>query len=263
MRQGYAIVASDYVGLGTRGLHAYLHGRSEAHSIVDMVKAGRAYARAHLRRRNRLARKWVVVGQSQGAGASIYTARYATSFGGRRLDYRGAVGTGTPAHVEELAHGIGPSFPRVSAALTEYGAYILTGVGYVYPELGLDSALTPLGRLALGLAEFRCANRFERDLEGVNLGDFFTRPLATLPNWTAKIDRYLKMPEKGFDKPFFMAHGRKDVDVPYALTAPYIATLKANRQPVTVKIYDQDHSGTLIVSQKAAHQFVRRLFRGR
>jgi len=107
------------------------------------------------------------------------------------------------------------------------------------------------------------AQPFERDLEGVNLGDFFTRPLATLPNWRAKIERYLKMPEKGFDKPFFMAHGLQDVDVPYALTAPYIATLKANHQPVTVKLYNNDHSGTLIASQKAAHQFVRRLFRGR
>jgi len=263
MKQGYAIVASDYVGLGTPGVHAYLHGRSEAHSIVDMVKAGRAYARTHLRRWNRLARKWVVVGQSQGAGASIYTARYATKFGGRRLDYRGAVGTGTPAHVEEIANSVGPSFPPVSAALTEYAAYILTGVSYVYPELGADDALTPLGRLALRLAEYRCAIPFERDLEGVNLGDFFTRRLATLPNWRAKIERYLKMPEKGFDKPFFMAHGLQDVDVPYALTAPYIATLKANHQPVTVKLYNNDHSGTLIASQKAAHQFVRRLFRGR
>ena len=263
MKQGYAIVASDYVGLGTPGLHAYLHGRSEAHSIVDMVKAGRAFARARLPLRNRLAREWVVVGQSQGAGASIYTARYATRFGGRGLDYRGAVGTGTPAHVEDLAKAVGPGFPRVSTALTEYAAYILAGVRYVYPDLGINDALTPLGRLAVRLAEYRCATSFERDLEGATVSDFFTQPLATLPNWTAKIERYLKMPEKGFDKPFFMAHGLKDVDVPYALTAPYIARLRANHQPVTVKIYNKDHSGTLIASQTAAHEFVRRLFRGR
>ena len=101
MREGYAIVASDYAGLGTPGLTAYLNGRSEAHNIVDIVKAGRAYAR-RLSPRSRLARKWVVVGQSQGAGAAIYTARYATRFGGRALDYRGAVGTGTPAYIENV-----------------------------------------------------------------------------------------------------------------------------------------------------------------
>src|SRR4051794_14289642 len=36
MREGYAIVATDYVGLGTPGLHPYLHGQSQAHSVVDM-----------------------------------------------------------------------------------------------------------------------------------------------------------------------------------------------------------------------------------
>jgi Secretory lipase len=261
MKQGYAVVASDYAGLGTPGLHAYLHGRSEAHSVVDMVKAGRAYARAHLPRRNRLARKWVVVGQSQGAGAAIYTARYATRFGGRGLDYRGAVGTGTPAYVERVVDALAPGFPRVSTGITAYLSYILTGVRYVHPELGLNNLLTPIGRLALRLAQYRCVNGFEKDLEGVNIGNYFTRPLATLPNWRPKIEGYMKMPEKGFDKPFFMAHGVKDVDVPYALTAPYIAKLKANRQPVTVKLFNADHNGTLVGSQKDAHRFVRRLFR--
>ena len=51
MREGYAVVASDYTGLGTPGLPAYLNGRSEAHNIVDVVKAGRAYARSPCRRR--------------------------------------------------------------------------------------------------------------------------------------------------------------------------------------------------------------------
>lgn len=263
MKQGYALVASDYAGLGTPGLHAYLHGRSEARSVVDMVKAGRAYARENLRRRSRLARKWVVVGQSQGAGAAIYTARYATRFGGRRLDYRGAVGTGTPAYIETLVGALGPDFPQVSTTTTLLGSYILAGLRHVHPELGLDSILTPLGRLALGLAEYRCPNPFGEDLEGVNVSEYVTQPVATLPNARSIIDDYLKMPEKGFDKPFLMAHGLKDEQVPYALTAAYIAKLEANHQPVTVKLYDADHSGTLLASQKAAHRFVHRLFRGR
>src|SRR5438552_3898226 len=39
LRQGYAIVATDYVGLGTPGNHPYLNGIVEAHSVVDAVKA--------------------------------------------------------------------------------------------------------------------------------------------------------------------------------------------------------------------------------
>lgn len=101
LKQGYAIVASDYVGLGTPGLMPYLDGRTTAHSVVDMVKAGRRFGRAHLPASQQLTKKWVVIGKSQGGGAAIYTARWATKYGGPGLDYRGAVGTGTPAYIED------------------------------------------------------------------------------------------------------------------------------------------------------------------
>jgi Secretory lipase len=258
MREGYAIVASDYAGLGTPGLMAYLNGRSEAHNVVDIVKAGRAYAR---KRSSRLARKWVVIGQSQGAGAAIYTARYATKFGGRGLDYRGAVGTGTPAYVENVVKALAPDFPDLSPALTEYMAYVLAGLRWTHPNLGIDGALTDTGRTYLRLGERLCGAEFEERLEGVQVGAFFNRRLDALPRFAKTVDAYMAMPESGFDKPFFMGQGLTDVDVPYGLTKPYVDKLKANGQPLTFKLYDKDHSGTLIASQKDTHPFVRKLFR--
>jgi hypothetical protein len=259
MREGYAIVASDYAGLGTRGLMAYLHGRSEAHNIVDVVKAGRAYAR-RLSPRSRLARKWVVIGQSQGGGAAIYTARYATRFGGRALDYRGAVGTGTPAYIENVVTALAPGFPAVSPGTTAYMAYILAGMRWTHPDLGIDRVLTGAGRRYLRLAETRCVFPFEQDLEGVALDSFFTRPVSTLPGFARTVRAYLAMPEQGFDRPLFMGHGLRDADVPYVLTEPYIDRLMANREPLTFKSYDADHSGTLLESQRDSHPFVRDLF---
>jgi hypothetical protein len=258
MRDGYAIVASDYAGLGTRGLMAYLHGRSEAHNIVDVVKAGRAYAR-RLPARSRLARRWVVIGQSQGAGAAIYTARYATRFGGRALDYRGAVGTGTPAYIENVVVALAPGFPEVSPGTTAYMAYILAGMRWTHPDLGIDRVLTSAGRRYLRLAETKCVFPFEQDLEGVALDSLFARPLSTLPGFARTARAYLAMPEQGFDKPFFMGHGVRDVDVPYVLTKPYVDKLLANREPLTFKSYDADHSGTLLESQQDTHPFVRDL----
>jgi hypothetical protein len=259
MREGYAIVASDYAGLGTPGLMAYLHGRSEAHNIVDIVKAGRAYAR-RLSPTSRLARKWVVIGQSQGAGAAIYTARYATSFGGRALDYRGAVGTGTPAYIEDVVSQLAPDFPALSPGTTAYMAYILAGMRWTHPDLGIDGVLTNVGRNYLELAETRCVFPFEEDLEGASIGSFFTRRLDTLPNFARTAKRYMAMPEEGFDRPFFMGHGLDDVDVPYGLTKPYVDKLRANDEPLTFKSYDADHSGALLESQKDTHPFVRKLF---
>ena len=72
----------------------------------------------------------------------------------------------------------------------------------------------------------------------------------------------MAMPEKGFDKPFFMGHGFRDTDVPYTVTLPYVQRLKANGQPLTFKTYDTDHSGTVIQSQEDTHPFVRKLFAG-
>jgi fermentation-respiration switch protein FrsA (DUF1100 family) len=259
IKEGYAIVASDYVGLGTPLLPAYLGGRSEAHNIVDMVKAGRAFAAKQLPASDQLSKRWVVIGQSQGGGAAIYTARYATQFGGHGLDYLGAVGTGVPANVETILGGVGPT-SNYSAGLTAYGAYILASLRYWYPSLHVDSILTPTGQHYLGVAQKLCIDPLDTAMNGVVVGKWLTGTLGSLPGWTKTIDSYMKMPERGFDKPFFMAHGLKDQDVPYALTKPYVDKLIANHQPVTFKTYNSDHSGTLLLSQKASHPFVRQLF---
>ena len=77
MDQGYAIVASDYVGLGAPGNHPYLDGKVEAHSVVDAIKASTTHF-------TELAKKWFVAGQSQGGGAAMFTARYAEEYGQQR-----------------------------------------------------------------------------------------------------------------------------------------------------------------------------------
>jgi Secretory lipase len=253
MREGYAVVASDYAGLGTRGLPAYLNGRSEAHNIVDIVKAARA-------RVNGLARKWVVIGQSQGGGAAIYTARYASRFGGRGLDYRGAVGTGTPAYIENVIVALGPGFSPVGPATMAYFAYTLASLRSVYPELGVNDVLTATGRRFLRLAERQCVFDFERSLRDAEVGSWFTAPVNSLPNFARTMARYMAMPEDGFEQPFFIGHGREDLDVPFGLTFAYVQALRENDEPLTFKAYDADHSGALLRSQRDTHPFVRRLF---
>ncbi|MEO6472555.1 MAG: lipase family protein [Aeromicrobium sp.] len=258
---GYAVVASDYAGLGTPGLHAYLDGRTAAHNIVDMVNAGRTWA-ASLPASQRLARKYVIAGQSQGGGAAIYAARYATEFGGSNLDYRGAVGTGTPAYIETLLTLGGPKVPPVplTPGMTAYVTYLIASINYSHPELGIGAILTDTGRKYLKLAETECIFQFEESVAKVSLGDYFTKPLASLPGFTNTVNGYMKMPESGFDKPFFMGHGALDTDVPYAITLPYVAALILKGQPVTFKTYPTDHSGALIASEKDTAPYIADLF---
>jgi len=72
--RGWAIVATDYVGLGASPPHPYLVGRPEARSVLDAVRAARTLRPAHL------APKTVVWGHSQGGGAALWTGIVAPSY---------------------------------------------------------------------------------------------------------------------------------------------------------------------------------------
>lgn len=65
---GYAVVAPDYAGLGSAGLHHYLNARGEAWSVLDGVRA----ALKQFPLKNEL----ILVGQSQGAHAAFASAGY-------------------------------------------------------------------------------------------------------------------------------------------------------------------------------------------
>ncbi|WP_274387067.1 alpha/beta hydrolase family protein, partial [Rhodococcus sp. YH1] len=94
LSRGYAVVASDYPGLGSDGLHTYLDGPSAANSVVDVVRAARAAEPS-------LSNRWIVIGQSQGGHAALHTARLATSRA-PELDFRGMIATGAPSNLETV-----------------------------------------------------------------------------------------------------------------------------------------------------------------
>ena len=136
LEQGYAVVTTDYVGLGTPGVHPYLDGRSAAHSVVDMVRAARAVD-------DDLSSAWVAMGQSQGGQATMFTASLATDYA-PELDYRGAVATGVPSNIENLLPLGGPAFPALPLkGTTVYIANVLDGLRASRPDIDIDSYLTP------------------------------------------------------------------------------------------------------------------------
>lgn len=253
--QGYAIAATDYVGLGTPGLMPYLDGKVSAHSVVDSVKASREVE-------DSLSNKWAVIGQSQGGGAAIITARYATEFGGPELDYRGAVGTGVPANIELALLPLGPGVLPIAAGkgLTTYLLYILAGLRSAHPEIDLNSYLTEQGRQLVDRAEGVCVLAAEDEFEGTISGDLFSRPLNQIPNFYGLLNDYMGVPTSGYDRPVFIGQGLTDTDVPAPAALSLVAQLKANGQDVTLFTYPTDHSGALLQSQTDSVPFVKRLF---
>ncbi|BBY77865.1 lipase [Mycolicibacterium parafortuitum] len=256
--QGYVVVGTDYAGLGTPGLMSYLNSVTTAHGVVDSVIA------AHEMDLD-LSPKWAVVGQSQGGGAAVATARWATEFSaGSGLDYRGVVATGTPAGVESIVKQAGPQMvvpPELGPMGSAYTAYIVAALREARPDLDLDQVLTPAGRAAADQAETLCAADLAGALTGLRVPEFFTAPVASIPGAVEAIDAYMGIPPSGYDRPVFLGVGMADRDVPPNLTLRFADQLTANGQQVTLKVYPEaDHSGTVLVSMPDSTEFLARAF---
>ena len=74
LKRGYVVVATDYEGLGLPGVHAYLVGVSEAHSVLDSVRAARNLSNAHATDR------FIVWGHSQGGHAALFSGELAADY---------------------------------------------------------------------------------------------------------------------------------------------------------------------------------------
>lgn len=74
LRRGFVVVATDYAGLGTEGMHPYLIGPSEAYSVLDSVRAARELPDAWVGDR------FAVWGHSQGGHAALFTGEEAASY---------------------------------------------------------------------------------------------------------------------------------------------------------------------------------------
>lgn len=252
LSQGYAVVATDYVGLGTPGLHPYLDGPTEANSVIDMVRAARAVEPA-------LSPRWIVLGQSQGGQAALFTAARAT---GRapELDFRGAVATGAPSNLENLTTLVTPGFPRLPLeGSTVFVSYILAGLRAARPDIDVDRFLTPVGRDALAAAETECYETMAPKLAGVSIGSLVSLPLDD-PALLAAVRDMLEVPTTGYDRPVFLGQGLTDDIVPAPLVLKLAAELAANRQPVTFRTYPTGHLETMRASLPETTAFVRDLF---
>ncbi|MFE3291274.1 lipase family protein [Rhodococcus sp. NPDC059234] len=252
--RGYAVVVTDYLGLGTPGVLPYLDGRAAAHSVIDMVRAGRAIDPT-------LSRRWVVAGLSEGGQAALLTAHEATRYA-PELDYRGGVALGAPSNLEKLFPFGGPGFPDVGVqGLTTFGLLAIVGLRAARPDLDIDGYLSPLGLDLAAKAEQMCSPQVGRAVAGVSVGQLFSRPLDN-PQMRSALTDYLAVPTTGYDRPLFVGHGVADLTVPIPLTLALVADLERSGTDVTFVAYPgTGHVDTLAASFGDSARFVDRVMR--
>jgi pimeloyl-ACP methyl ester carboxylesterase len=147
LKAGYAVVRTDYEGLGTAGVHPYLIGSSEGRSTLDIVRAARELD-------PRLSKTTIISGHSQGGHAALYAAALAHQWT-PELALRGTVAFAPASHIDDQI--------PLTTALTAPGgglsgeiALIGRGIVTANPTFNLASVLSPEANALFGQTLTQC-----------------------------------------------------------------------------------------------------------
>ncbi|MGX9939872.1 alpha/beta hydrolase family protein [Acinetobacter pseudolwoffii] len=244
VERGYAVIAPDYEGLGTQGIHPYLHLESAAQSAIYAVKGFKQ------QQGNRFNGAWVSVGQSQGGHASLATAEFA----GNDPNYKAAVaaapasslgyiiGTVAPQALNRLVLGEGAGVVPAGTAkavyseLLAYAAYVAVGIKAYEPNFVYQNIFESSAKLVAERAEGTTGEN------GLCLGDLMTEFSADIDQWLRQnpgrtvaeypglidaFDQNRSVKEflvenqpatKKISVPVMIIQGKEDMAVPYDVT---------------------------------------------
>lgn len=256
LEQGYAIVATDYQGLGTPGLHPYGLTRPLAYGVLDSIRAvGAAPVN--------VSRRAVVFGQSQGGRAAFATAVMAKDYA-PDVEVVGVVATGTP-YASARAQGHSPELENARRSVVPTFAYNLLRLSTVAL---LDPSFVPADYLAeRALPAFRasqdeCLHAIEQRVvaDGLTFNNSFKRsPKAALD----RVGREAAYPTLKTDIPVFLGTGGKDRDVFVPGQQALVRDACQAGDRVEWHFYPAlDHSGAVNGSLGDSTGFVGRAFAG-
>lgn len=163
-------VATDYIGLGPIGeRHPYLSGPSEAHSVIDAVRAARDLPDAHAGTR------WLAAGHSQGGHSALWTNELGASYA-PELDL---LGTAVLAPAAALDERFGPQdqvVPRMVEVMALYG------LAADHPEIIPRDYVGPQVAAADASIDEGCADDVINAMAGTPAEDFYAHePRRTEP----------------------------------------------------------------------------------
>jgi pimeloyl-ACP methyl ester carboxylesterase len=250
---GWVVVATDYPGLGTPGVHPYLVGESEARAVVDSVRAVRRIPEAAAGTR------FTVWGHSQGGHAALFTGQLAA----RLAPELELVGVAAAAPATDLASlitmDLGTRLGKVlaSEALWSWSRTFDASVAaVVYPDavpVVDEVARHCIRNAAEGVAAFSAATP---------LGEaFFSTPITSAEPW-AGIMRH-NSPGERIPAPVFISQGTIDTTVRPQVTATYAGGLCARGTPVRyLSMPDENHFLVGFHSASAAVAWMAERFKG-
>ena len=232
--RGWAVVMTDYEGLGTRGPHPYLFGTSEARGVLDIVRAARALHNHDTATGNeRISRRFVIVGHSQGGQAALFAAHLAPTWTAELTLL--AVAAIAPASAQErlLTLALLPATPDLAFLPLAITGALASDPGLA-PELE-KQVFTPLG-LQIFRDTIDVQTRVELsgpDSWGALPGRKYFRVLSRKPRLAAALKRM--HPDLDIQVPIRISQAVNDRRVPAFTTKRLWKQLKRRNPTVTVE----------------------------
>lgn len=144
LARGYSVVVTDYEGLGTEDLHTYMMRESQAHTVLDSIRAAQRLPGSGASPTSPVA----ITGYSQGGGAAAAAAELASSYA-PEIDLKGVALGAPPADLAAVAENLDGSL------YVAFMGYAVAAVSESY-DVDLDDYLNPRGQQMLATLEEQC-----------------------------------------------------------------------------------------------------------
>lgn len=200
MDQGYAVAATDYVGLGTPGHPTYLIGDQEARDVTYSVRALDEFVK------EQTTKEWIVWGHSQGGHSSLWTGELANKIAPERK----LIATGAAAPAQQLTVIMQNQWTTPVGWVI--GPEALVSFENEYPDGNFRGIVSGVGQNQLDSMLAKCIQ--SGGIEGLILDEvlqqkfFDSNPIAS-PAWAkAALDQTPPVLPKSM--PVFMSEGTND-----------------------------------------------------
>ncbi len=237
LAQGWVVALTDYPGLGTPGPHPYLVGRSQAHAVLDSVRAAHSVGTGIT-----LDDRYAIWGHSQGGHAALFAGQMAAEY----LPEQELVGVAALAPATDVADNL------AAVADTESGGVLtlLTVEAWRthYPDIPEDTLTEDARRVAARLV-LNCINqpsRLRLLVAGFTLPDeLLSFELTSNAAWARHLEANTPTPT-GVVPPLFVGQGLDDELFDADVTTAWVDDRCHAGAPTRFRTYaDVDHEGVL------------------
>ena len=250
--QGWAVVITDYPGLGTPGDETYNVGIPEGYAVLDALRAATRLSGAGLSATAPMA----IEGYSQGGSAGDWAAQSQPSYA-PELNLEGVAAGGTPANLQAVADNIN------GTAFFAFLAGTALGFNAAYPSLDLNAELTSAGQTALANLDTMCQLQALATYAGHRIQDYTVGGVnpITEPAWQTVLDANNLGTMKP-TVPLLQYHGLVDEVIPYSVESTLHSQYCAMGVKTELTGYVGDHVLTQVEAQSQVVSWIGDRFAG-